>query len=180
MVRLIIQQAALPPGSIPGFSLRSTLQAFAAIVIAAAVVSCGAGSKSGHPASDAAARQAHEAYVAAINSNNLDSLMGMMTEDVVFLPPNEPALAGKAAVRPWGAEYLKAYRIHWDKTSLEFIVTGDWAIERYAYKSSETPKAGGPVVLDTGKGLNIYHHDADGKWRVARDAWNSDLPVPAK
>ena len=27
------------------------------------------------------------------------------------------------------------------------------------------------MVEDTGWGLVIYHHDADGKWRVARDAW---------
>src|SRR5262245_13661375 len=36
-------------------------------------------------ASDAAAHQAHEAYVTAINSNNLDDLLGMLTDDVVFL-----------------------------------------------------------------------------------------------
>jgi hypothetical protein len=36
------------------------------------------------------------------------------------------------------------------------------------------------LVTDTGKGLIIYHHDSDAKWRVARDAWNSDLPPPAK
>jgi ketosteroid isomerase-like protein len=36
------------------------------------------------------------------------------------------------------------------------------------------------LVTDTGKVLIIYRHDSDGKWRVARDAWNSDLPPPAK
>ena len=36
-------------------------------------------------ATDAAAHQAHDAYVTAINSNNLDSLLGMLTDDVVFL-----------------------------------------------------------------------------------------------
>lgn len=41
-------------------------------------------------ASDTTARQAHEAYVAAINSNNLDSLMAMLTEDVVYQAPHEP------------------------------------------------------------------------------------------
>lgn len=129
---------------------------------------------------DAIARQAHEAYVTAINSNNLETLLGMLTDDVVYLAPNAPALVGKAAVRPWADDYFKAYQTHWEKTSLEFVVVGDWAIERYAYKSTDTPKAGGTPVHDTGKGINIYHHDADGKWRIARDAWNSDLPLPTK
>ena len=128
----------------------------------------------------AIAHQAHEAYVTAINSNNLDSLLAMLTEDVVYLSPHEPVLVGKAAVRPWGDSYLKAFNIHWEKTTLEFIISGDWAFERYSYKESDIPAGGGAAVQDTGKGLNIYHHDADGKWRVARDAWSSDLPLPAK
>jgi ketosteroid isomerase-like protein len=130
-------------------------------------------------AADATARQGHEAYTAAINSNNLGSLLAVCTEDVVFLSPNEPVVVGKAAVRAWGAAYLKAYTIHWDKAVSEFVVAGDWAFERYTYKERDTPSGGGAAVTDTGKGLLVYHHDADGKWRVARDGWNSDLPRPA-
>lgn len=128
-------------------------------------------------ASDATAHEAHEAYVTAINSNNLDSLLGVLTDDVVFLSAHEPVMVGKAAVRPWLEAYLKAYKTHWDKPVQEFTVSGDWAFERYSYKSTDTPLAGGAVVEDTGWGLVIYHHDADGKWRVARDAWGPDHPA---
>lgn len=128
------------------------------------------------PSTDA--QQAHEAYTAAINSNNLQSLMAMFTDDIVFLSPNEPTVAGKPAVRAWCAAYLKAFKIHWDKTVSEFIVAGDWAFERYAYKQSDRAIEGGALVTDTGKGLIIYHRDSDAKWRVARDVWNSDLSPP--
>ena len=37
----------------------------------------------------------------------------------------------------------------------EFVVNGDWAFERYAYKSTDTPVGGGAVVEDTGWGLVI-------------------------
>src|SRR3954465_6043769 len=131
-------------------------------------------------AADAAAHGPHEAYVTAINSNNLDSLLGMLTEDVVFLSAHEPVMVGKAAVRPWLEGYLKAYKTHWDKPVQEFIVNGDWAFERYAYKSTDTPSGGGAVVEDTGWGLVIYHRDTDGKWRVARDAWGADHPAQSK
>jgi len=40
--------------------------------------------------------------------------------------------------------------------------------------------AGGADVVDTGWGLVVYHHDADGKWRVARDAFATDTPLPTK
>lgn len=131
-------------------------------------------------ASDSTAHLAHEAYTTAINSNNLDSLSAMLTEDVVFLAPNETPIVGKAAVRPWVEGYFKAYKTHWDKAIEEFVVSGEWAFERYSYKSSDTPLAGGAAIAGTGWGLLVYHHDADGKWRVARDSWGSDQPVATK
>lgn len=153
------------------------------VVFAVLCGACGApGSQSAAPVpgDDPAAHQAHEAYVAAINSNNLDTLLGVLTEDVVFLAPQEPVMVGKAAVRPWLEGYLKAFKTHWDKPVQEFVVNGAWAFERYAYKSTDTPVGGGAVVEDTGWGLVIYHHDADGKWRVARDAWGADHPAQSK
>ena len=131
----------------------------------------------GTSGSDASAHQAHEAYVTAINSNNLDTLLGVLTDDVVFLSAHEAPMVGKAAVRPWLEAYLKAYKTHWDKPVQEFVVNGDWAFERYSYTSNDTPIGGGDVVTDTGWGLVLYHHDADGKWRVARDAWGPDHPA---
>jgi len=129
---------------------------------------------------DASEHQAHEAYVTAINSNDLGTLLDMLTEDVVFLAPNERPMVGKAAVRPWLEAYLKAFKTHWDKPVQEFVVNGDWAFERYSYISTDTPLAGGDVVKDSGWGLLIYHRDSDGKWRVARDAWGSDHPLTPK
>jgi ketosteroid isomerase-like protein len=129
---------------------------------------------------DSTAQLTHEAYTTAINSNNLDSLAGMFTEDVVFLAAHSPPIVGRPAVLEWGKGYLQAFTTHWDKTLQEFKVAGDWAFERYTYKSTDTPKAGGAPVEDTGWGLVIYHHDSDGKWRVARDAFATDTPMQAK
>jgi len=157
--------------------------ALATLAILAALGGCGpsrpATTTDGATA-DGTARHAHEAYTTAINSNNLDSVLAIVTDDVAFLSPNEPVVAGKAAFRSWAQAYLKAYTIHWDKTSTDLTVAGDWAFELYSYREHDTPKGGGAAVTDTGKGLVIYHHDADGRWRVARDAWSSDLPAPTK
>ncbi len=125
-----------------------------------------------------AVRRVHGEYVEAINANDLERLMGVMTEDVVFLAAGEPPYVGKAAVRPWVAGYLQAYKTHWDKPVEEFVVSGDWAFERYSYTSTDTPVAGGEPVTGTGWGLVIYRRDADGQWRVARDAWGPDRPAP--
>ena len=156
---------------------------FGILALAALCAGCGTPASqpvAGAAAPDSAAYLAHEAYVTAINSNSLDSLLAMLTDDVVFLAAHEPVMVGKAAVRPWLEAYYKAYRTHWDKPVQEFVVSGDWAFERYSYKSTDTPLAGGPVVEDTGWGLVVYHHDHDGKWRVARDAFGPDHPAAAR
>lgn len=129
-------------------------------------------------AAEQAAHKAHEAYVAAINSNNLENFLATVTDDVVFIAPNSDAISGKAAVGAWVKDYLAAYETKWEKTTKEFVVRGDLAYEWYAYKSIDTPKAGGPaagtpVVTDTGNGVNIYRRGPDGVWRVARDVWST-------
>jgi ketosteroid isomerase-like protein len=68
---------------------------------------------------------AHGGYVAAINSNNVDTLMDGLTDDVVYQAPGAPEVIGKAAVREWVAGYFGAYRTKWEKTSLGFTVSGD-------------------------------------------------------
>ena len=125
-----------------------------------------------------AAHHAHERYVEAINANSVDQIMAVVTDDIVYLAPNTPEVVGRAAVRGWLQAYFTAYKASWQKTSLEFVVVGDWAFERYGYKSVDTPTAGGNAVTDTGSGINIYHRDTDGIWRVARDAWATAQPVP--
>jgi ketosteroid isomerase-like protein len=158
-----------------GVRVRYVVAAVTVILLSAA---CGTPTQRPATSSaDAAAHQAHEAYVTAINSNDLATLLDMLTDDVVFLSAHEPVMVGKAAVRPWLEAYLKAYKTHWDKPVQEFVVNGDWAFERYSYTSIDTPIAGGSPATDTGWGLVIYHHDADGKWRVARDAWGPDHPA---
>ena len=79
--------------------------------------------------------------------------------------------------------YYEAYTTVWVKESIEFVVEDGLAYETYRYKSVDTPRADGPaagtpVVTDTGNGINIYRRGADGRWRVSRDAWATDRPVP--
>lgn len=127
-------------------------------------------------ASDSAAHAAHENYVRMINSNNIDSLTSMFTDDVVFLAAGAKPIVGKAAVREWADGYYKAFRTKWDKPVQEFVIAGDYAFERYSYTSTDTPVGGGADVVDTGWGLVVYHREPDGVWRVARDAFGPDHP----
>jgi len=117
-------------------------------------------------------------YLAAINTNDPDRIVAMLSDDVVLQAPHGPEVVGKAAARAWLTGYVGAFASVWQKTALDFTLSGDWAFEHYAYTSAETNRKTGLVTRDKGKGLIIYHRGADGKWRVSRDAWSTDLPLP--
>ena len=166
--------------------MRSLIRLLVLAPIVTLIVACGGGGSDepDAPANTAAAEQAHVAYLAAINSNDIDKFQMTITDDIVYVAPNLPEIVGKAAVNAWVSDYFAAYRTVWVKESLEFVVESDLAYERYSYKSVDTPRADGPaagtpVVTDTGTGINIYRRGTDGVWRVARDAWATSKPVAA-
>jgi ketosteroid isomerase-like protein len=145
-------------------------------VIAALAVSAGAWSADVSATNDKSIETAaHDTYVAAINSNDTQTLIADMTDDIVYQAPNEPEIVGKNAVRNWVAGYFAASRTQWEKTSMGFTVTGDWAFERYTYQSKDVDRKSGRVTSDRGKGINIFRRGKDGKWRVAVDGWSSDI-----
>jgi ketosteroid isomerase-like protein len=108
-----------------------------------AVAGCSSATAPAVPDVAAIEAQAHDGYVAAINSNDLDTLMAVLTDDVVYQASGAPEVVGKAAVRDWVAGYLDAYSTRWEKTSIGFTVSGDWAFERYTYRATDTERATG-------------------------------------
>jgi ketosteroid isomerase-like protein len=126
---------------------------------------------------DAAVHAAHEAYINAINSNNLDNVLAAVTDDIVFLPPNSAAIVGKDKVRPWVEGYFEAFHTEWVKTTVELYIQGDLAYEWYTYRVTDTPRAGGEKTTDSGNGVNIYRPGTDGTWRVSRDVWATGRPA---
>lgn len=149
------------------------------IMLAATLLALAACSKPATP-DDAKAigKEAHNNYVNAINSNDIDKFAAMLTDDVVYQSPNAPEVVGKKAVTEWAKGYFDTYKTRWQKKTLDFKVSGDWAFERYLYQVNDTHKKSGEVYTDIGKGINIFHREADGKWRVAVDGWSSDMPPP--
>lgn len=112
-------------------------------------------------------------YTAAFNTNRVDSLLTMLTDDVVLLPPGEAPVVGKARVQAWATAAFAAGTYQRELTEDEVIATGDWAIERYRWRSVRTAARGGATVADSGWGMLVLQHDGQGRWRVARDAFSS-------
>jgi ketosteroid isomerase-like protein len=116
----------------------------------------------------------------ALRTNSSDSLMVLMAEDVVLMPPNEPVLKGKAAVRAWYGQFLTQLRTSGlTTTDREVLIGGEWATELATYEWALAPAAGGPAAIDRGSYVQVWHREPDGRWLFARELWNSTAPPGA-
>ncbi len=110
--------------------------------------------------------------VSLVLDRDWDALVERLTDDVVFMPPDEPAAIGKAAV----ADFLNAYPIITSFSST--IVSADGRADLAAVRSSfdltvETEDGETRMV---GKALFAYRKEA-GRWRMATECWNLDAPA---
>ena len=117
-----------------------------------------------------------DAFAVAYNAGDAAALVALLTDDVVLMPPNEPALVGSDAYQSWTEALFEQFTTELTIMSEELVVAGDWAFDRGVYTQTLTSTAGGDVIQDSGKYLVIFQRQADGAWKVARDIWNSDIP----
>lgn len=126
----------------------------------------------GEDSATIAARE--ERWLAAFNSTDVDSLVGLYAGDAILMPEGEPIVAGSDAIRAWFedsfARAVTRQTIHND----EIVVTGDWAYMRGRWTLTTMLRDGGEARRLKGKHLVIWQRQGDGSWKVARDIWNSN------
>jgi uncharacterized protein (TIGR02246 family) len=111
----------------------------------------------------------------AIIAGDTERYLTLITDDVVLMPPNGPAVSGKEAVGVWNRAMSGQVRItEYVSRDDEVVVAGDWAFRRATVDWTITPSAGGSSIRDTGKYIIIYRRQRDGSWKVARDIWSSN------
>jgi len=122
-----------------------------------------------------AIKELHEAWTPAIVDKDFDTLIALYTDDAIVLPPNAAKVQGRAAVLEW----MKAFPTIADaKLMIEEINGyGDLAFVRGAYFMTLMPEGAPEPIQDRGKFIEIRRKQADGAWLMARDIFNSDLPV---
>lgn len=115
-----------------------------------------------------------EEWVRTCLDANWDKLLTLLTDDVVFLPPNEPIVHGKTAIRSW---FERSPAIKTFAATLEDAEgRGDLANARGTFSLNVEPSPGQRIQM-TGKWLALYRKQANGSWLCALDMWNTDHPV---
>lgn len=115
-----------------------------------------------------AIRDLVDTWMAASRDGDLETVLALMSDDVVFMVPgrepfgkNEFALASRS---------IKDARVDGRSEIRELRVLGEWAYLRNYLEVTMPPPEGGEPMRRAGYTLTILRKTSDGRWLVARDA----------
>ncbi len=155
------------------------MKLLASIVMVAAIASVGAAQSTPKPTAgdDAAIRGVADMYVKATLAGDAKAIAALYTEDATEMPPNQPAIKGRAAIQKYYEKELAGVKFaRFSVNHLESHAVGYNGYDVGTYKQNVTP-AGGAGIDDTGKYVVILKRSG-GSWKVAYAIYSSDRPVP--
>ena len=114
-----------------------------------------------------AIRELVDAWMRASRAGDTATVLGLMTDDVVFMVPGREPF-GKEAFAA-ASDGMKNVTIDGRATIVELQVLGDWAYLRNHVDITVTPPGASPVRR-SGYTLTILRKQTDGRWLLARDA----------
>jgi uncharacterized protein (TIGR02246 family) len=114
-----------------------------------------------------AIRDLVETWMAASKSGDLETVLNLMADDVVFMVPGQEPFGREAFAAT--SEKMKDVRIDGTSDIQELKVIGNWAWMRNRLQITITP-SGGKSMRRSGYTLTILQKNPDGRWVIARDA----------
>jgi uncharacterized protein (TIGR02246 family) len=121
-----------------------------------------------------AIRELISTWMAASKAGDVETVLSLMTDDVVFMVPGKEPFGKEAfAHRSQG---MAGVQIDGTSEIMEIKVLGEWAWLRNRLRISITPPGGKPMI-HSGYTLTVLQKNTATKWRIARDA---NLLTPEK
>jgi len=113
----------------------------------------------------------------AVLAGDWPAVVAVYAEDGILLPPNMPAVQGRAAIQNFFSAFPKLTAFK--QSVIEIEGQGDLAYPQGTYEMTMMPPGAKAPLKDTGKVIAVWQKQPDGSWRVLRVMWNSDL-APAQ
>ncbi len=114
-----------------------------------------------------AIRDLVENWMTASKAGDIDAVLEMMTDDVIFMTPGREPF-GKEAFAA-NSRQMKGVQFEGTSYLRELQLLGDWAWIRNYIDVKITPPGGQPMHR-SGYTLTVLRKKPDGQWAVARDA----------
>jgi uncharacterized protein (TIGR02246 family) len=107
-------------------------------------------------------------WMEASRAGDTGTVLGLMTDDVVFMVPGREPFGKEAFVAL--SRGMKNARMEGTSDIRELKILGDWAYLRNHIAVTMTPPGSAAPVRRAGYTLTILRKEPDGRWRLARDA----------
>jgi uncharacterized protein (TIGR02246 family) len=122
------------------------------------------------PDDERAIRELVQTWLAASQKGDLQTVLGLMADDVIFMLPGQNPFGKEAFAASFKG--LKGVRFEMSSDIKEIKVLADWAYLRNYLEVTMTPRdgGGGASVRRSGYTLTILRKESDGRWLLARDA----------
>ena len=118
-------------------------------------------------------------FIPAFNTGDVDTILSQYAADAEVMAPGNPRATGHDAIRA----LVKKESAAMQAGGVTLVLNDDdkaAASGDLGYHSgSFVVKDASGVVIDSGNYLAVMQRQADGKWLMIRDTWNSDRPPPA-
>lgn len=106
----------------------------------------------------------------ATAEGDVDAILELMSEDVVFLVGGHEPMRGREAFAAGLRSLLETHRIQSSGIVQEVVVSGGLGYSWTQLRVSTTLRSGGEEMIGTGSTLSIFRKELNGAWLLARDA----------
>jgi uncharacterized protein (TIGR02246 family) len=109
-------------------------------------------------------------WLSATAAGEVDTVLRLMDEDVVFLVAGQPPMKGRSTFEQGLRALLATHRVESSSEIQEIDISGNLAYCWNLLKVRVTPLAGGNAMVRAGNVLSILRKQANGEWVIVRDA----------
>jgi len=106
----------------------------------------------------------------ATAAGDVDAVLALMADDVIFLVAGQPPMRGRSTFERGLRKLLSEHRIHSTGEIQEIVISGDLAYCWTMLTVRIIPVAGGTETSRRGSALSILRKQANGSWLLVRDA----------
>ena len=136
-------------------------------------------------ANDAAVRtaidSADQKFSAAFKASDAATAAAFYEDNATSMAPNMEAATGRAAIEKGYADTFKQLgKVNdFSATAKDVDIYADHVVEVGSYEFSFTPTGAKEAMKDHGSYINYWRKQADGSWKIHRDAIVSANPLPS-
>lgn len=118
---------------------------------------------------------AGQTFVIAMNKGDSIILANCYTADAKMMSPNTKSIIGRTEIRKVFSNWIKTGMPTFTMKTIDIWGNEDMMVaeEEWAFSDKEGK------TLDSGKSIELFKME-NGKWRIYRDCYNSDLPCQNK